>query len=61
MNAAYDLNLSQLVTNPTHRANNLLDVILSNPETETFHDIQILLNLPPGLQFDHPNNFNINT
>ena len=53
VNVAYDLNLSHLVTNPTHRAGNLLDVILSNAETETFHDIQILLNLPSGLQSDH--------
>ena len=51
VNAAYNLNLSQLVTNPTHRAGNLLDVILSNAETETFHDIQILLNLPPSLHY----------
>ena len=48
---AYDLNLSQLVSNSTHKASNLLDVILTN--TEVFYDIQTLPNFPSGLYSDH--------
>ena len=31
-NLAYDLNLIQLVSQPTHRAGNILDVVLTNTE-----------------------------
>ena len=48
---AYDLNLTQLVSNPTHKAGNLLDVVLTN--TDVFYDIQTLTNLPTGLYSDH--------
>ena len=50
-NLAYDLNLIQLVSQPTHRAGNILDMILTN--TEDFHDVQTLTDLPFGLQSDH--------
>ena len=43
----YDLNLTQLVSNPTHKAGNLLDVVLTN--TDVFYDIQTITNLPTGL------------
>ena len=36
---------------PTHRAGNILDVILTN--AEDFHDVQTLTDLPFGLQLDH--------
>ena len=48
---AYDLNLTQLVSHPTHRAGNILDVILTN--TEVLHDVKILSDLPFSLQSDH--------
>ena len=48
---AYDLNLTQLVSNPTHKAGNLLDMVLTN--TDVFYDIQTLTNLPTGLYSDH--------
>ena len=48
---AYNFNLIQLVSQPTHRAGNTLDVVLTN--TEVFHDVQIKSDLPFSLQSDH--------
>ena len=48
---AYNLNLTQLVSQPTHRAGNILDVVLTN--TEVFHNLQITSDLPFSLQSDH--------
>ena len=45
------ISISQLVSNSTHKAGNLLDVILTN--TEVFYDIQTLPNFPSGLYSDH--------
>lgn len=50
-NLAYDLNLVQLVSQPTHRAGSTLDVVLTN--TEVFQDVQIVSDLPFSLQSDH--------
>ena len=48
---AYDLNLLQLVSHPTHQAGNILDVILTN--CDYCQDIDVHSNLPLGLSSDH--------
>ena len=48
---AYDLNLMQLITSPTHIAGNILDVILTN--CDYCQSINIHPDLPPGLSSDH--------
>ena len=47
----YDFNLFQLVSQPTHRADSTLDVVLTN--TNVFYDVQIVSDLPFSLQSDH--------
>ena len=50
-NLAYNLNLTQLVSQPTHCVGNILDVALIN--TQVLHDVQIISDLPLSLQSDH--------
>lgn len=49
----YDLNFSQLVTEPTHTGGNInvLDVNLTN--TDTIHNVQVQKHLPCHLSSDH--------
>ena len=49
--AVFDLNLLQLVNQPTHRKGNILDVILTNQTNVT--NISTLPTLPCGLKSDH--------
>ena len=49
--AVFELNLLQLVNQPTHRKRNILDVILTNQTNVT--NIYTLLTLPCGLKSDH--------
>ena len=49
--AAFDLNLLQLVNKPTHRGENILDIILTNQPNIT--NVSILSVLPCSLKSDH--------
>ena len=48
---AFDLNLTQLITSPTHIVGNVLDVILTN--CDYYQNIEIQSTLPRGLSSDH--------
>ena len=48
---AYDLNLTQYVTGPTHHAGNTLDIALSN--INSLRHIDTYTRLPPALSSDH--------
>lgn len=47
-----ELNLSQLVLSTTHKAGNILDLVLINND-EIIHDVTIHIGLPNGLSSDH--------
>ena len=47
-----ELNLRQLVVSPTHRAGNILDLILTNND-QIIHDIVVYNTLPSDLSSDH--------
>ena len=48
---SFDLNLTQLILQHTHRNGNILDVVLTN--SNVIHNTNVPLKLPDGLTSDH--------
>ena len=48
---AFDCNLTQFVTGPTHCAGNTLDIVLTN--FDGVDHVDTIIDLPPNLSSDH--------
>ena len=51
MELAFDYNLTQLVTGPTHCAGNTLDIALTN--FDGINHVDTIIDLPPNISSDH--------